>query len=124
MSSSYRILCVSHTPALEVATGDNGWDWNRPEQALDAIANRTSRARAHHPGCDLIVSENCGTVFWCPPNIHCTHHTPESIDGQWVSHLIAAWREDSLSKRPNQLERCWRSRRLASLASYYDMEHE
>jgi hypothetical protein len=118
MSISYRILCVSHAPALEVATGDNGWEWNRPEQALAAIADH-SRVIAHHRTCDLIVYGNYYNTFYCPPSSRCAHTDTEPIESSWISLAAAAMRHDELKGRVDQLTGCWTADRIDSLAGYF-----
>lgn len=118
MSSSYRILCVSHAPALEVATGSDGWEWNRPEQALAAIADQ-SQVIAHHRTCDLIVYGNYWNTFYCPPSSRCAHTDPVPIESSWILLAIAAMRHDDLKARVEKFTGCWTAARIHSLTGYF-----
>ena len=46
MSSTYRVLCLSHDPAIVAAD-----DYQRPETAEAAI----TEGIAEHAGCDLVI---------------------------------------------------------------------
>lgn len=116
MSSSYRILCVSHTPALEVATGSDGWEWNRAEQALAAVTD--SRVIGEHRSCDLIVYGNYYT-FYCPPNARCTHAGAEPFESSWITLAAAALQHDDLKARVETFTGCWTAPRIHSLAGYF-----
>lgn len=117
MSSSYRILCVSHTPALEVASGSDGWEWNRPEQALAGVTD--SRVIAHHATCDLIVYGNYYNTFYCPPSSRCDHTDPEPIEASWVTLAIAALHHNDVKDRVENFTGCWTAPRIHSLAGYF-----
>lgn len=117
MSSSYRILCVSHKPALEVASGSDGWEWNRPEQALAAVTD--SRVIGQHQSCDLIVYGNYYNTFYCPPSGRCAHTDPEPIESSWISLAIDALRHEALKGRVEQFAGCWTADRISSLAGYF-----
>lgn len=116
MSSSYRILCVSHTPALEVATGSDGWEWNRPEQALAAITD--PRVIGDHRTCDLIVYGNHWNTFYCPPG-RCDHTGPAPIESSWITLAAAALHHDDLKARVENFTGCWTAPRIHSLAGYF-----
>jgi hypothetical protein len=117
VSSSYRILCVSHTPALEVASGSDGWEWNRPEQALNAVTD--PRVIGEHRTCDLIVYGNYYNTFYCPPSSRCTHTAPEPIESSWVTLAVAALHHEDLKARVEQFTGCWTAGRISSLAGYF-----
>jgi hypothetical protein len=123
MSSSYHVLCVSHTPALEVAdSGSDGWIWNRPEPALAAITDHSS-VLGHHRTCDLIVYGNYGQTFYCPPNDRCEHTEPAAFESQWITLAVAAIRHPDLKERVDQLDGCWNAARIRSLSGYFDEDY-
>lgn len=91
MSSTYRILCLSHDPAIVVDTPD----WNRPEQAEEAI----HAVIAGHEGCDLMIGRYSYPLveLGCPPTrdqpvkLHCCHGSTLWTDKDWLLLLAAAY---------------------------------
>ena len=71
MSSTYRTICVSHTPALV------------SDVELDGELGRRGIAeREGHPDCDLVIGRWSGALIevGCPGDMPTCHHAP----GQWV----------------------------------------
>jgi len=123
MSCSYYVLCVSHDPALEVASGDAGRVWNRAEQALAAVANRNdSRALAEHRGCDLVVIGNYYNTYYCPPNPRCDHTGTETINEPWIGLMKAAIRsdDDAVKAHLDRFTGCWTAERIRRIAGYFE----
>lgn len=91
MSSTYRILCLSHDPAI--TAGD---DYNSPEAAAAAIAAGVDE----HPHCDLLIGRYSYPLIevGCPPTTRparpgqrgCyAHATTEWVDVAWLRILAA-----------------------------------
>lgn len=90
MSSTYRILCISHDPAL--ITGD----YDTPEAAAAAITAGVPK----HPHCDLLIGRYSYPLVevGCPPShprrpgqgVGCyPHATTEWVDVAWLRMLAA-----------------------------------
>ena len=102
MSSTYRILCLSHDPATIIETPD----WNRPEQAEAAIQAGIDG----HPACDLAIGRYSYPLveLGCPstlgrrtpprPNgITCCHGSTVWVDRDWLWVLAAAYQSSDPS---------------------------
>ncbi|MFC8985171.1 hypothetical protein [Streptomyces sp. NPDC057115] len=94
MSSTYRVLCLSHDPATaegEYATAD---------EALAAIAEGLPA----HPGCDLMVGRysyplvevGCPPTKYQPASLACTHGAAAWTDSTWLRLLLAALQSSDL----------------------------
>lgn len=96
MSSTYRILCLSHDPALIIETPD----WNRPEQAEQAIQ---TGIEGHHT-CDLMIGRYSYPLvgLGCPRSadrpehlrpgvLRCYHGRTMWTDKDWLLLLTAAY---------------------------------
>lgn len=91
MSSTYRILCLSHDPALVVETPD----WNRPEPAEAAIRDGIDG----HRTCDLMIGRYsyplvgvcCPASRDQPAKLRCCHGGPQWIDRDWLRLLAAGY---------------------------------
>jgi hypothetical protein len=96
VSSTYRVLCLSHDPAIIVH--DPGF--NRPEQAEAAIADGI----AEHAGCDLVIGRysyplvelGCPAAAGRPKHLRpdvvtCYHGGTRWIDRDWLRILAAAY---------------------------------
>lgn len=90
MSSTYRILCLSHDPATE-------WgEYSTPEAAEAAIAD----GLPEHPHCHLMIGRYSYPLveLGCPPSRHqpaklsCHHGGTEWTDSEWLRLLAAAYR--------------------------------
>jgi hypothetical protein len=119
VSSTYRVLCLSHDPAIIAADGD----WRRPDAAEQAIANGIDG----HDGCDLMIGRYSYPLVavGCPPsapNRHpgssCCHSGTMWIDSDWV-RLLAAVQQgpDGHASRiaGSGHFQCWTSSRLRRL---------
>lgn len=94
MSSIYRILCLSHDPAITIDTPD----WNRPEPAETAIRDGIDG----HATCDLAIGRYSYPLvaFGCPPSrdqpakLRCCHGSTSWTDKEWLLLLAAAYQSD------------------------------
>jgi hypothetical protein len=97
VSSQYKILCLSHDPAIEVTTPE----WYRPEQAEEAI-----RAGVEgHENCDLMLGRYSYPLIelGCPSTIPSQsrtgahkcygHGSTRWIGVEWVALLFHAQRQ-------------------------------
>jgi hypothetical protein len=127
MSSTYRILCLSHDPAL-VLVGE----WPSLDEALSAVASRTLNASSSnigHRDCDLVVGAYSYPLvrLWCPPCQsdqprwgHTSYHPnkPIAVNAFWLRLLwhvdqqqASATLAKTLAGRPG----CWNPGRLTRL---------
>lgn len=103
MSSAYRILCLTHDPATDIAGPDVDDGWTQPEPALAAIADRTHALTAPHAGCDLVLGRYSYPLVEvaCPRSTPgftaqgpgCFHTGPQWVDAAWLRLLwhAAQW---------------------------------
>lgn len=90
MSSTYRILCLSHDPATEAG------EYSTPEAAEAAIAE----GLPGHPDCHLMIGRYSYPLveLGCPPSRHqpaklrCVHGNTKWVDSDWLRLLAAAYR--------------------------------
>lgn len=100
MSSTYRILCLTHDPAIIIDTPD---DWNRPEPAEEAI----QAGLAEHPHCDLVIGRysyplvelGCPATRDQPANLPCCHGSTQWTGKDWLLLLAAAYQSDDPAVR-------------------------
>ncbi|MFF4552747.1 hypothetical protein [Streptomyces sp. NPDC001422] len=91
MSSNYRVLCLSHDPAIIA----RDHDYNRPEQAEAAIRDGIQ----DHEHCDLAIGRysyplielGCPATRDQPAKLRCTHAGTEWTDKDWLLLLAAAY---------------------------------
>lgn len=91
MSSDYRVICLSHDPAIEV-----DHDWIDADRALASIRDGLEE---EHPSCDLLVGrwsgglvEVCcpGMVNGAPSNHSGWHREPKWADAGWLRLAVLA----------------------------------
>jgi hypothetical protein len=126
VSSIYRVVCLSHDPAIEAS------EHQRPEHAEQAIA---ADIDGHH-GCDLMIGRYSYPLveLGCPPSAatrghpgsSCCHGTTQWIDADWL-RLLAAVQQDPAG-RASQLAgsgnfRCWTVKRLQRLRLELGIAH-
>ncbi|MEU4224334.1 hypothetical protein AB0F17_08575 [Nonomuraea sp. NPDC026600] len=120
MSSIYRILCLSHDPAITVEA-----EYDRPETAAAAITAGVDG----HARCDLLIGRYSYPLIevGCPPTTgpqrigqhRCyPHSAPEWVDVAWLRILAAV--HQSGTERMRALAResrlgCWSWERLRRL---------
>lgn len=119
MSSTYRVLCLSHDPAIVAADGD----WNRPEFAEAAVRDGVEG----HETCDLLIGRYSYPLVevGCPPQreggLACGWHSrTQWTDRGWLQLLYQAQQEPTgklLAAVTDQNQfRCWTPQRLARIA--------
>jgi hypothetical protein len=121
VSSDYRILCMTHDPAIVI-----GHDWtNAPEAIAAACDPANHEAVAAHKDCDLLVGrysyplvEVCcpaGTGKWA----HNTHLAPQWIATDWLRllHQAVELNDPALASSVKTLvgRGCWSAQRLRRL---------
>ena len=110
MSSVYRLLCLSHNPAIvldhEYHSGSDGL--NRAVAALRAPVEG-------HPHCDLAIGRYSYPLV--EVGIATTTHRVEWVDADWLRLLWHAHRLDheGLSAAATRLQRPWTRARLDRL---------
>lgn len=129
MSSTFRVLCLSHDPAIVAADGD----WNRPEMAEAAIRDGIEG----HENCDLVIGRYSYPLveLGCPPSSsaprvgqhRCGYHPHNTnwADITWLWLLALAQQEpdDSPLRRAAARARdCWSTERLYRLRNEFDFE--
>lgn len=87
MSSSYRVLCLSHDPATEAG------EYRTPQDAETAIAEGIPG----HPRCDLVIGRYSTPLveLGCPPSRlqtapACCHNSTVWIESRWLRLLALA----------------------------------
>lgn len=123
MSSTYRVLCLSHDPALVV--DDMGVGFSRPEAAEEAIRDGIDG----HADCDLLIGRYSYPLIevGCPPTNgserpgrhRCTiHGITEWVDVAWLRLAAAVYQSGNEQMRALADDRslcCWSWERLRRL---------
>lgn len=122
MSSVYRVLCLSHDPAIHVAR----WENDDCEAAIAAALDPATREDlAEHERCDLMVGRySAGFVEACCPArqgrlAHGRHIAPQWIDHKYLALLSAALdvADGPLATAVGEITRhgCWTEQRIRRL---------
>ena len=120
MSSIYRVLCLSHDPAITTEA-----EYSQPEPAVAAIASGIDG----HSDCDLLIGRYSYPLIevGCPPNArpertgrhHCyPHAVTEWVDVVWLRILAAVHQSGTEQMRALARESrlgCWSWERLRRL---------
>lgn len=127
MSTIWRALCLSHSPAIAVDLFVGEYEARSWESAADALPS----ARESHPHCDLVLggfSYPLVTVACVGGPRHCLHRAPQVFDADELRLALAAWlisypAEDSMHQQLSSAHdrwmntnRCWPKGRLSRLA--------
>lgn len=121
MNTSYRILCLSHDPAIILEP-----EWGDAYEALSAVASPDEHVKlAHHAGCDLLVGAWSPRLeaLACPPRAYSghppTHAFPEWLPVDLARVLGAAHQiplpDAGLSAALKHLPACWSPTRIHRL---------
>jgi hypothetical protein len=132
MSSTYRAICLSHNPAIEIYGDDyDDLTWNDRETGLGAIARRSGDL-AGHKTCDLVLGAYSYPLWeiTCPVSSGkrvakvedgsiCCHNYDKSIQVDWLRLLIAALIEPTAAStavlQPRLIDCCWPPDRVLRL---------
>jgi hypothetical protein len=117
VSSTYRLLCLNHDPAIEL---DQEWHSGSGTAVADALA-AVANPPAEHAGCDLVIGRYSYPLIevCCPgstprrPHLHV--HDPRWIDASWLRLLLAARKVPDLAELCRPVSVCWGEQRLALL---------
>lgn len=126
MSSTYRLLCVSHDPAIEAHPLSDGWHSRTDAEraAVDVVAD--------HEHCDILIFRISGALVevGCPnrPGHAATCHPRIVVwaDVALIRFLALAQRapvgspEQQLADRA-PLPGCWRPERLTRIRDFLDL---
>lgn len=124
MSSTYRILCLSHDPAIAIDR-----EWDSPNDAIAHAADpRSHEVVSDHAGCDLLVGRYSYPLIElaCPPRdistVRCGHRREVWIDIEWIRLLAVALdiENPALQKAVEGVVRpyrCWTRQRVQRLRS-------
>lgn len=120
MSSTYRLLCLDHDPAIAVGHAE----FTTPGAALAAVDQPTEQLAGDHRDCDLVVGRWSGDLveLACPSH---DYHPRDAkwVDADWLRLLLAAgntahskssWLHVALDRLHN-VRRCWTFDRLLRL---------
>lgn len=129
MSSTYRVLCLSHDPSVVAADGD----WSRPEHAEAAIRDGIEG----HEDCDLLIGRYSYPLVevGCPatppaPRVsqhRCGYHPHHTawVDVTWLWLLALAQQQPDgtpLARAAARARACWAPERLYRLRNELDFE--
>lgn len=134
MSSDYKILCLSHNPAI-VIEGD--WHSSRDGHiiALAVAANPVGHeATRQHAHCDLLVGRYSYPLVEvaCPPSRpgdtkHSGFHREAKwIDASWLRLLAAAYAstDNAVLQAAQRVSGCWSADRVNRLRYELGLETE
>ncbi|MFI7890864.1 hypothetical protein ACIFUY_06325 [Streptomyces sp. CACIS-1.16CA] len=124
MSRTYRVLCLSHDPAIVIER-----DWHRPEGAEEAVAAGIDG----HPLCDLIIGAfsyplvevGCPASRHQPTKLPCCHGGTSWVDRDWLRVLAAGYQTtDPLVEAAvkKAYTTCWPWDRLLRLRDELDFQ--
>lgn len=123
MSSTYRVLCLSHQPALCLDEPT----YSRPEAAETALRNGIEG----HAHCDLVIGRYSAALveIGCPSSrdqgirqTGCRHSSTEWTDWEWLWLLAAAYQstdEDVRDAVRRGRHHCYPWKRLARLSAEF-----
>ncbi len=118
MSSTYRALCLSHDPALEI----DGAEWNTVTDIEGALANPAAcDGLGGHTTCDLLGGAYSYPLYkvYCPK-------AREWIGVEWLALLLAAYlRADAdavVTAAGQPMPRHWTRQRLMRLRAELMLE--
>lgn len=121
MSSTYRIFCLSHDPAITLDR-----EWSNPEGAEQAIAAGLDE----HGACDLLIGRHSYPLIevGCPPvkgARRCSYHVHDTVwvDAAWLRLVLAATQAtptEQIEQALKDIPRCWSPQRLHRLRHLLD----
>jgi hypothetical protein len=127
VSSEFRILCLSHDPAIPI-----DHDWHRFDEANAAACDPASHELvAPHKNCDLLTGRWSGALVevCCPAAgewAHGRHTAPQWIATDWLRllHKAIELNEPDMHDAVMPLVRtgCWSAQRLRRLRREFGYE--
>lgn len=128
MSSTYRVLCISHDPAIIVESIElqSGADGRLVLEGLLAARPRDERLEQHRH-CELLGGRYSSPLVevCCPPRD--THpHSGHWIDAEWLRLLAAAYvarSHPSIAEALKKIGRCWSEERVLRLRAELGVGH-
>ncbi|WP_405479815.1 hypothetical protein [Streptomyces anulatus] len=126
MSSTYRVLCLSHAPAIVIDR-----DFNTPDDAVDGVVSLVTE----HPHCDLMIGRYssplievaCLSYAYRGGGPGCSHKHGKWVESEWLRLLALAY--DSMDPRVAEAAKkgrfsCWTPDRLRRLHPELGIEDE
>lgn len=126
MSSTYRVLCLNHDPAIVIDR-----NWNNGPEAIDAACSPDRHEVLEaHVECDLLVGRWSGSLceIGCPPQYNgsgqrdaCSHRAVNWVSVDWLRLFAAALQALPNPALEKALEvfrrpyRCWAPSRVERL---------
>lgn len=123
MSSTWRVLCLSHDPATWVTMDGH----HRDAEALAAVAEMRDNDNDEHHLCNLLVGAYSYPLWHviCPgtprgvAETHgCRHAHPKGVDVEWLQLLAAADQHrgtEPIAAALGKLPSCWSPERVHRL---------
>jgi hypothetical protein len=125
VSSTYRVLCLSHDPAIIVTDEWEPLEWNNEDEPIAAVAKRLG-SLASHAKCDLMVGAYSTPLVQvaCPPNEKHWHKEPVWMDANWLKLMAAAMIEpnDAVNTVLDRFHGCWNPERVRRLRVLLSVE--
>ena len=133
MSSTYKILCLSHDPAIVL-----GWpEFQSGQGGHLTSVEAVQRGVEGHPGCDLLVGRYSSPLIevCCPSpasgpkpaGVRCCHSQAQWVDADWLRLAALAYEEPDGSQFRKAVERvapCWTKVRLCRLRAELGLDEE
>jgi hypothetical protein len=122
MSSIYRLLCLSHDPAIEI---DTEHEWHSGNEGRKRVEEAAIEGNEWHPNCDLLIGRYSYPLveIGCPSSSHSTpfqHNGTKWIDATWAALVIIA-SESNLILPHTIVNSCWKPDRVKKLKIH--LEH-
>lgn len=114
MSSNYRVLCLSHDPAILVDSDAEGSSYAVGAEIREEALHTT------HAACDLVVGRYSYPLIEvrCFGSFHCFHSTPRDWPNITLALILSAYRLGGpISELAQKAARnCWPPTRLYRLS--------
>lgn len=113
MSSTYRPICLSHNPAIELDIA-----WHSGNNGLIVGEQLTREGFSSHPDCDIILGKYSYPLIevGCIGHRNKTfsHEDTKWIDAEWIALLIKA-RKNNIQLPYPIMTGCWNPERVKGL---------
>lgn len=123
MSSMWRVLCLSHDPAIEAT------EFHSMAEAIQA-AGEPAGYVVDHQGCDLMVGRYSYPLMEliCVGGGRCSHRDVRRVDADWLRLLAVAHPIEDPKLRaavePLSRRNCWHRERLERLRVELRLEEQ